>query len=141
MVAVGNLAQHPDRQVRRQAYEAETMAWHAVRVPLAAAMNSIKGEVNLLTRRRGWTSALEATLFEHAIDRPILEAMMAAVEESFPDFRRYLHAKARRLGLERLAWGDLDAPVGEHGRPWDFLSAQAFIQERFAAFSPLLAGT
>jgi len=141
MAAVRNLAQHPDRQVRRHAYEAETAAWHAARVPLAAAMNSIKGEVNLLTRRRGWTSALEATLFEHAIDRPILEAMMAAVEESFPDFRRYLRAKAKRLGLERLAWWDLNAPVVEHGRPWDFLSAQAFIQERFAAFSPLLAGT
>ena len=141
MAAVRNLAQHPDREVRRQAYEAETATWHAVRVPLAAAMNSIKGEVNLLTRRRGWTSALEATLFEHAIDRPILEAMKAAVEESFPDFRRYLHAKARRLGLERLAWWDLNAPVVEHGRPWDFTSARVFIQERFAEFSPVLAST
>jgi len=141
MAAVRNLAQHPDRDVRRRAYEAETVTWHAVRVPLAAAMNSIKGEVNLLVRRRGWTSALEATLFEHAIDRPILEAMMTAVEESFPDFRRYLHAKARRLGLERLAWWDLNAPVGENSRPWDFPSARAFILERFAAFSPVLAGT
>jgi len=141
MAAVRNLAQHPDREVRRRAYEAETTTWHAARVPLAAAMNSIKGEVNLLMRRRGWASPLEATLFEHAIDRPILEAMMATVEESFPDFRRYLRVKARRLGLERLAWWDLNAPVVEHGRPWDFPAAHAFIQERFADFSPLLAGT
>jgi pepF/M3 family oligoendopeptidase len=141
MPAVRNLAQDPDRDVRRRAYEAEVAAWHAVRVPLAAAMNSIKGEVNLLTRRRGWASPLEATLFEHAIDRPILEAMLAAVEESFPDFRRYLHIKARQLGLEQLAWWDMYAPVVEQGQPWDYPSARRFIEERFSAFSPSLGET
>ena len=141
MAAVRNLAQHPDREVRRHAYEAETAAWHAARVPLAAAMNSIKGEVNLLTRRRGWTSALEATLFEHAIDRPILDSMLTAAQESFPDFRRYLRLKARRLGLERMAWWDLEAPVVEQTRPWDYASTRRFLQDHFAGFSPLLGGT
>jgi pepF/M3 family oligoendopeptidase len=141
MPAVRNLAQHADRDVRQRAYQAETAAWHAVRVPLAAAMNSIKGEVHLLTRRRGWASPLEATLFEHAIDRPILESMMTAVEESFPDFRRYLHLKAHRLGVERLAWWDLYAPVVEQGRSWDYASACRFIEERFASFSPRLRET
>jgi pepF/M3 family oligoendopeptidase len=141
MAAVRNLAQHPDRDVRRQAYEAEMMTWHAVRVPLAAAMNSIKGEVNLLTRRRGWASALEATLFNHAIDRPILDSMMTAAQESFPDFRRYLRLKARRLGLERMAWWDLEAPVIEQTRPWDYASTRRFIEDHFAGFSPLLGET
>jgi len=138
---VQNLAQHADRAVRQRAYVAEMAAWQSVGVPLAAALNSIKGEVNLLLRRRGWASPLEATLFNHAIDRPILDSMMMAAQESFPDFRRYLRLKARRLGLERIAWWDLEAPVVEQTRPWDYASTRRFIEGHFAGFSPLLGGT
>jgi pepF/M3 family oligoendopeptidase len=138
---VRNLAQHADRAVRQRAFVAETAGWDSVRVPLAAALNSIKGEVNLLARRRGWASPLEATLFEHAIDRPILDSMLTAAQESFPDFRRYLRLKARRLGLERMAWWDLEAPVVEQTRPWDYASTRRFLQDHFAGFSPLLGGT
>ena len=141
MSAVRNLAEHGDRAVRQRAFIAETAGWESVSVPLAAALNSIKGEVNLLLRRRGWASPLEATLFNHAIDRPILDSMMTAAQESFPDFRRYLRLKARRLGLERMAWWDLEAPVVEQTRPWDYASTRRFIEDHFAGFSPLLGGT
>jgi pepF/M3 family oligoendopeptidase len=141
MAEARNLEEHPDRDTRRRAYLAENEAWHAARLPLAAALNSVKGEVNLLARRRGWDSPLAASLFEHAIDLPILEAMMTAAEESFPTFRRYLRLKARRLGLDQLAWWDLYAPVAEPTRSWDYVSAQTFLQRHFADFSPLLGGT
>jgi pepF/M3 family oligoendopeptidase len=141
MSAIRNLAQDPDRALRQRAYDAEVAAWHQVRVPLAAAMNSIKGEVNLLSRRRGWSSPLEATLFEHAIDRPILVAMMEAAEESFDDFRRYLKAKARRMGLTSLAWYDMNAPVSEASEGWTYPQACDFILDHFRRFSPALEDT
>jgi oligoendopeptidase F len=131
---VQNLAQHADRAVRQRAFVAETAGWESVRVPLAAALNSIKGEVNLLSRRRGWASPLEATLFNHAIDRPILDSMMTAAQESFPDFHRYLRLKARRLGLERMACGTWGAG-GQQTRPWDYASTRRFIEDHFAGFS------
>ncbi|HMK08267.1 MAG TPA: M3 family oligoendopeptidase [Anaerolineales bacterium] len=141
MAAVRNLEEHPDRAVRQEAHRAEIEAWRSVRVPLAAALNSVKGEVTLLAQRRGWTSPLEATLFDHAIDRPILDAMMGAADESFPDFRRYLRCKALRLGLDRLAWWDLYAPVVAQGRAWPYGAAQGFLLRHFAGFSPALAAT
>jgi oligoendopeptidase F len=111
MSMVRNLAYDADRDVRRRAWEAEIAAWETVAVPLAAALNSIKGEVNALSARRGWETPLDEALFENAIDRETLDAMLGAAREAFPDFRRYLHAKARALGLERLAWYDMFAPV------------------------------
>jgi len=63
MSAVRNLAHDPDRDVRRRAYEAEVATWQSAEVPLAAAMNGIKGEVNTLTKRRGWESPLDAALW------------------------------------------------------------------------------
>src|SRR5712691_6301327 len=58
MSMVRNLAYESDRETRRRAYEAELAGWQQVAVPLAAALNSIKGEVNVVSRRRGWETPL-----------------------------------------------------------------------------------
>ena len=125
-----------DADLRKRAYEAELPEWKKSEVPLAAALNSIKGEVAALARRRGWDSPLDAALFDHGIDRPILEAMHAATVDTFPDFRRYFHAKARALGATTLAWYDAEAPVGNVSRPWEYEESRSFIEEGFARFSP-----
>jgi len=138
MSAVRNLAYEMDREVRCRAYEAELAGWARFGVPLAAAMNSIKGQVNTLARHRGWETPLDTALFDAHIDRATLDAMMQAARTSFPDFRRYLHAKARALGITALAWYDLFAPVGSGERAWTFDEARNFIVEQFAAYSPRL---
>ncbi|HEV2473219.1 MAG TPA: M3 family oligoendopeptidase, partial [Chthonomonadales bacterium] len=139
MSVVRSLAYNADRETRRRAYEAELKGWQNAAVPLAAAMNGIKGEMNVMCRRRGWASPLEASLFDNNIDRSTLDAMMAAAHESFPDFRRYLRAKARALGVEQLAWYDLFAPIGKEGRTWTFEEAESFIVEQFGAYSSRLS--
>jgi pepF/M3 family oligoendopeptidase len=139
MSMIRNLAFEPDREVRRSAYEAELAGWKRVALPLAAAINSIKGEVNVLARRRGWDSPLEASLLDNNIDRKTLDAMLTAAYESFPDFRRYLHAKAQVLGLPRLAWYDMFAPVSNDEKVWEYEDASAFIIEQFGTFSPRLS--
>jgi pepF/M3 family oligoendopeptidase len=135
MSATRNLASSPDRELRRRAYEAEIAAWQQAALPLAAALNSIKGQVGTLARRRGWASPLDAALFDNNIDRATLDAMLTAARESFPDFRRYLRAKARLLGIERLAWYDLFAPVGAAERSWSYDAAADFIIAQFGKYS------
>lgn len=139
MSVVRNLAYDPDRAVRRQAYEAEQAAWQNAATPLAAALNSIKGEVNVLSRRRGWATPLDEALFQNNIDQQTLAAMMTAAHEGFPDFRRYLRAKGRALGVEPMAWYDLFAPVGSSTAVWDYDRATAFIVEQFGTYSPRLS--
>ena len=138
MSLIRALATDSDRDVRRRAYEAELAVWPAVAVPLAAALNSIKGEVNILARRRGWASALDESLFDNNMDRASLDAMMLAAHEAFPDFRRYLRAKARALGVAELAWYDLFAPVGASHKVWEYDDATRFILEQFGSYSPRL---
>lgn len=140
MSAIRNMAMRPDRDLRRRAFQAELATWKAWEVPLAAAMNSIKGEVNTLLRRRGWDTALEESLFDNRIDRGTLEAMMAAARDAFPVFRRYLRAKAEALGAEPLAWFDLFAPLPGEGGEWSFPAAREFIIEQFGTYSSKLQG-
>jgi pepF/M3 family oligoendopeptidase len=139
MSVIRNFAYDPDREVRRVAYEAELAGWQKAAVPLAAAMNGIKGQVNTISRRRGWETPLDASLFDSNIDRATLEAMLTAARESFVDFRRYLQAKARVLGLERLAWYDIFAPVGKEKQVWEFSEARAFIIDKFGDYSSKLS--
>ncbi len=140
MSMVRNLASEPDRETRRRAYEAELAAWKAAALSLAAALNSIKGATGLLSQRRRWESALDTTLFDNNIDSQTLDAMMSAARESFPDFRRYLRAKARGLGLPRLAWYDLFAPLAAGEADWSYAEGQRFIIEHFGSYSPKLRG-
>jgi pepF/M3 family oligoendopeptidase len=139
MSAARNLAYDPDRDTRRRAHEAELAAWQSNAVPLAASMNGIKGQVLTLETRRGWHSPLDKALFDNRIDRATLDAMLGAARESFPDFRRYLRAKSRALGLPALAWYDIFAPVGASSHVWSFPAARDFIVEQFGTYSERLA--
>jgi oligoendopeptidase F len=140
MSVVRNMAYEADRELRRRAYEAELDGWQRTALPLAAALNSIKREVSVLARRRHWSSPLDASLFANSIDRQTLDAMISAARASFPDFRRYLRAKARMLGLPRLAWYDLSAPLATDDKVWEFDDATAFIVEQFGTYSSRLSG-
>jgi pepF/M3 family oligoendopeptidase len=135
MSMIRNLAFEADRDVRQRAYEAEIASWERAALPLASAINSIKGEVNTLSRRRKWTSPLDQSLFNNNIDRQTLDAMMEAARESFPDFRRYLQAKARAIRVDSLPWYDLFAPVGASNKVWEFETATEFIIEQFGSYS------
>lgn len=140
MTEIRNLAFNPDRQVRERAYKAELEAWEKAAVPIAASINSIKGVVNSLNNRRGWDSGLETSLFSSNIDRVTLDVMMEAAKETFPDFRRYLKAKAKIIGVSDLAWYDIFAPVGGNGHSWEYDEAKVFIVEHFGSYSPALSG-
>lgn len=139
MPALINLHSHPDETVRRRAYEAEIQAWKSAREPLAAAMNGVKGTANTLNKHRGRTDALHQAIDMARIDRPTLEAMLGAMEASFPVFRKYFQAKARRLGKDKLAWWDVFAPVGDSKKTFTFEAARDFIVTNFGKFSPELA--
>jgi len=139
MPALINLRSHPDEPTRRRAYEAENQAWEEVKETLAACLNGVKGEANTLNKKRGRRDAIHSSLEAARMDRKTLEAMLAAMQDSFPMFRRYFHAKAKRIGKDKLAWWDIFAPLGRTDKVYSFEEARDFILENFGKFSPDLA--
>ena len=138
MPALINLRSHPDESVRRRGYEAENIAWEGVKETLAACMNGVKGEALVLDKKRGREDNLHASIDTSRMDRSTLEAMLGAMKDSFPMFRRYFKHKAKLLGKEQLAWWDLFAPLGKTDKVYSWDEARDFIVENFNEFSPSL---
>ncbi|MBX3046771.1 MAG: M3 family oligoendopeptidase [Anaerolineales bacterium] len=140
MPALINLRSHADADVRRRGYEAEMAAFDSVKEVYAASMNGVKGEVNTLNTRRGRSDALHSSVDTSRIDRQTLDAMMEAMQDSFPMFRKYFKSKAQRLGKSSLAWWDLYAPMGSMDRVYTYEEARDLILEQFGTFSDDLRG-
>ena len=139
MPALINLRSHPDEDVRRRAYEAESAAWDSVKEPLAAALNGVKGMAVTLNQHRGRSDALHSALDINRIDRQTLDAMLTAMRESLPVFRRYFQSKAKKLGKDKLPWWDVFAPGGKTTRSYTYDEARAFVIDNFGKFSPDLS--
>lgn len=139
MSSIRALSHDPNRETREAAYVAEIASWQTVAMPLAGALNGIKGFQRELRARRGYSDDVEPTLIRNSIDAATLEAMQSACAASFPDFRRYMKAKARALGVEKLEWFDLGAPVGKSESEWSWAASQKFLSENFGAYAPRMA--
>ncbi|MCJ7534566.1 MAG: M3 family oligoendopeptidase [Anaerolineales bacterium] len=130
---------NPNPEVRQRAFQAEIEALESVREPLTACMNGVAGSNNLLNNKRNREDALQPSLDTARIDRSTLEAMLSAMQSSFPAFRSYLHSKAKRFGKQSLPWWDLFAPIGQNNRKFNWSQAQDFVLDNFNTFSPDLA--
>jgi pepF/M3 family oligoendopeptidase len=139
ITVIRNLSYDPDPAVRRSAHETEIKGWESIRTTVAACLNGVKGTALTLNRRRGRASVLDTSLDQNRIDRPTLDALLGAIREAFPTFRRYLRAKARKLGQERLNWWDLFAPLGAAESHFTWQRARDFIVEKFGVFDGELA--
>jgi pepF/M3 family oligoendopeptidase len=139
MPALINLRGHADESTRRRGYEAENVAWEGVKEVLAACLNGVKGEANTLNRKRGRKDAIHSSIDAARMDRKSLNAMLEAMEGSFPMFRKYFKSKAKKIGKEQLAWWDIFAPIGKADKVYTYEEACNFIMENFGKFSPELA--
>ena len=138
--AVRGMANSPDAAVRRTAYEAELAAYPKLEIPMAACLNGIKGEALTLCELKHFDSMLDMALDSANMDRATLDALLQAMEESLPMFRRYFRLKARLLGYDGgLKWYDLFAPVGEMKSGYTPEDARALLVKEFGAFSPRMA--
>ncbi|MBI5945025.1 MAG: M3 family oligoendopeptidase [Chloroflexi bacterium] len=138
MPALINLRSHPDEATRRRGYEAENIAWEGVKETLAACMNGVKGETLTLDKKRGREDAVHSSIENSRMDRATLKAMLDAMKDSFPMFRKYFKHKAKLIGKEKLAWWDVSAPMGKTDKVYSFEEARDFIVSNFNKFSPEL---
>lgn len=129
-----------DAEVRKSAYEAELKMYDAIKEPIAFSLNHIKKEVLTTSQLRGFESPLAHTLEASRMSRETLDALLEAIREYLPKFRKYLRHKAALLGHENgLPFYDLFAPVGNSSRTFTVEESKDYLIENFKTFSADLA--
>lgn len=130
----------PDADRRAKALSGASAALAGQSTVFSAALNGIAGARLTLDRHRGVPDPLDEALFDSAIARETLDAMMGVVAERAGIARRYLRLKARLFGVDALGWSDLRAPLDiGPGAAIDWPEAQAIVEHAFGRHHPDLA--
>lgn len=141
LTEVINMAYSSDAEERKVAYEAEIASLKDIEEGVGASLNAIKGEVLTVIKMRGYNEPLDMTLENSRLQKSTLEAMLEAMQESLPVFRKYLKRKSEMLGYKNgLPWYDMYAPIVEDDATFSYEDGKEFVLKHFASFSDNLAG-
>ena len=134
---IRNMAYDADQAVRKAAYEAELACYEKIQDSIAFALNNIKNQVTFLCHKRGYESPLAMTLKQSRMTKETLDAMLEAIKEYLPTFRKYLRKKAEMLGHENgLPFYELFAPLGKSDKKFSVEEARDYLVNCFKTFTP-----
>ena len=157
-----NDANEADPELRKSSWEKEIALLTQNRIVFAAALNNLKGEKITLNENRGWKEGIDNALFNSRLSKKTLEALIGAIEDSLPIWRKYFQAKAALLRASNstvsksagtkehpgIAFYDLFAPISEPkalgntnskesliSKKWTFKEACDYVLKEYYSFS------
>ena len=134
-----SLMEKPDRDTRKAAFEGGNAAWEGIEDVTASALNAIAGTRLTLNRHRGIDHFLDVALFQSAISRKTLDAMLEAIYSEIEVPKDILRLKASTMNRDTVSWHDLGAPMDlEFKKKLDWDEAQNLVRNSFSASYPEL---
>lgn len=157
-----NDANEADPELRKSSWEKEIALLTQNRIAFAAALNNLKGEKITLNENRGWKEGIDNALFNSRLSKKTLDALIGAIEDSLPIWRKYFQAKAALLRASNstvsksagtkehpgIAFYDLFAPISEPkalgntdskesliSKKWTFKEACDYVIKEYYSFS------
>ncbi len=108
---ISNLMHNPDRKARRIAYENYMDKYIEYKNTLAANLtHSIKANVFYM-RVRKHESSLAASLYDLNIPTDVFYNLIDTFKKNLPVWHRYFEVRRKALGLKKLAYYDMWAPI------------------------------
>jgi oligoendopeptidase F len=132
-----NKLSHPDRSVRQNAFNQWVELWQSQERVYAHILNHLAGFRLQMYAQRGWNQVLKEPLFNNRMQEKTLQVMWEAIRKNQSAFLSFFSDKAALLGLHKLAWFDIEAPLPfEKQTSIPFEEAVSNIIEQFERFSP-----
>jgi oligoendopeptidase F len=108
---ISNLMHHPDRKLRRAVYNNYMDKYIEHKNTLASNLaHSIKSNVFYMQARKH-ESSLAAALFDLNIPTDVFHNLINTFKKNLPVWHRYFDIRRRALGLRKLAYYDMWAPI------------------------------
>jgi len=126
------LMEHPDRTVRRTAFESYMDKHLEFKNTLAANLStSIKSNVFSM-RARKHKSTLEASLFNNNVPVEVFHNLIDTFKKKLPIWHRYFELRRKALGLREVTYYDMWAPITKKKPKIPFEQAVEYICESLA---------
>lgn len=135
------MAYEKDGDLRKAAYYKEKDLCKSISQICGKCLNGISGEALTIYEMRGYKSTLEKVLIDSRMDFETLNALISAIKESLPMFRKYYLKKAEVLRYKsKLPFYDIYAPIGNSNLKLCYEDAKNFIIASFETFNENLSG-
>jgi oligoendopeptidase F len=134
-----NKLHNPEKDTRTRLFEQWEQAWAEQADFCAEALNHLAGFRLQTYKHRGWNSVHKEPLDINRMSESTLRVMWEVIDRNKGVFVDYLNRKAKVMGLDKLAWADVDAPLGEGSKVISYDEGAGMIIEQFRNFSPKMA--
>jgi oligoendopeptidase F len=109
----GLLRSHPDRNFRKEVFDAFWGKWLEYRNSVGMVLNSHIQTQVALAKARNYDSVLQRELFGDNIPEAVYHTLVDEVNKALPTLHRYFRLRARMLGIEQMAYYDIYPPLVE----------------------------
>ncbi|SMG57072.1 oligoendopeptidase, pepF/M3 family [Paenibacillus aquistagni] len=134
-----NKLSHPSREVREQMFERWEQAWTDKEDFCSEALNHLGGFRLKLYEQRGWDYIHKEPLKINRMTKETLDTMWDTIVKNKPKFVEYLNRKAKLLGVSKLSWCDVEAPLGSQQTTISYDEGAETIVAQFRKFSERMA--
>jgi oligoendopeptidase F len=129
-----------NREVRKEVFQKWEEAWDDKADLFASTLNHLSGFRLSVYKQRGWDEVLKEPLSYNRMKKETLDTMWQVISDYKQPLVDYLQRKADLVGVDKLSWYDLDAPVGDLNSHFNFDEGAEFIIKHFGDFGDQLAG-
>lgn len=135
-----NKFSNPDRKVRKKVFAEWEKAWDEKGAVLAKTLNHLAGFRLNTYEMRNWDNVLKEPLEYNRMEEKTLEAMWRVISNNKKPFVEFLNRKAQMLGIDKLTWYDVDAPIGKTESKMRYQEGAEFILNHFEKFGEEMTG-
>jgi oligoendopeptidase F len=128
-----------NREDRVKLFKEWEAAWADNADFCANALNHLAGFRLQVYKHRGWDSIHKEPLAYNRMSEQTLHTMWEVIDRNKDIFVQYLNRKAKLLGLEKLSWHDVPAPLGDTEKKVSYEQGAQFVIDHFRSFSPKMA--
>ncbi len=109
--SIGALTTHPDREVRRTAWENYADGYLKLKSTMAATLTTTIKQDVFNARARGYESSLHASLAPNNIPVDVFHNLIEVFKKNLPTWHRYWKLRKKLLGYKDLHVYDIKAPL------------------------------
>jgi oligoendopeptidase F len=130
--SISALITHPDREVRRTAWENYSDGYLRFKSTLAATLTATIRQDVFNARARGYESSLHASLAPNNIPVEVFHNLVEVFKQNLPTWQRYWRLRKKLLGYDTFHVYDIKAPLTSKKPVVPFHQAVGWITEGMA---------